>query len=359
VSQKRWRGTNAVLLCAALVGGVSGCGSSPEQEPAASAAAASAAEGSAVADGSVVAPVGLASIPAIVAQVDPSVVTIAVGSRGIGSGVVYREGGYVVTNAHVVGQADRVDVELADGTRTSARVLATDEITDLAVVRTERRDLPAAKFETAQPRVGELVLAMGSPLGFQNSAAVGIVSGLGREIPGAAAQGARSLVDLIQTDAAISPGNSGGALVNGEGEIVGINEAYLPPAVGAVSIGFAIPAATVVDVVDQLIADGSATHPFLGAVVATLTPQIAQAFAIQAEDGALIQSVAPGGPADSAGMRAGDVMVSFNGSSVRSAEDFLGALRGTEPGQVVKIDVGRGAAVQTLTVTIGTLPAAG
>ncbi len=298
---------------------------------------------------------GFAEIPDVVAKVDPSVVTIAVGPGGIGSGVVYREGGFVITNAHVVGDAKQVEVELADGTRTPAEVLATDEITDLAVLRTERRDLPAVKFSTVQPRVGELVLAMGSPLGFQNSVTAGIVSGLGREIPGAAAQGARSLVDLVQTDAAISPGNSGGALVNIAGEIVGINEAYIPPGAGAVNLGFAIPAVTVIDVVDQLIADGTATHPFLGVATATLTPQIAEAFQITAEHGALVQSVQPGGPAAEAGMQAGDVMVEFNGKEVRSTEAFLGELRGVDPGDTVKVKLRRGADTQTVTVKIDTL----
>lgn len=294
-------------------------------------------------------------LPAVVAKVDPSIVTVIVGQGGIGSGVVYREGGYVVTNAHVVGASEQVEVELADGSRTPAEVLATDEITDLAVLRAKRDNLPPARFQIAQPQVGELVVALGSPLGFQNSATAGIVSGLGREIPGAAARGARSLVDLIQTDAAISPGNSGGALVNAAGEIVGVNEAYIPPGTGAVSLGFAIPAATVVDVVDQLIADGAAQHPFLGVATATLTPQVAEAFGLEATDGALVQSVQPGGPADAAGIRSGDVMIGFAGERVRSAEAFLGELRSVDPGDRVDITLRSADTERTVQVTIGTL----
>lgn len=294
-------------------------------------------------------------LPELIADVDPSVVTVAVGRQGIGSGVVYRAGGYVVTNAHVVGNARRVDLELADGSRTPAQVLAVDEITDLAVLLAEREDLPPATFQRTQPPVGELVVAIGSPLGFQNSATAGIVSGLGREIPGAAARGARSLVDLIQTDAAISPGNSGGALINGAGEIVGINEAYIPPGVGAVSLGFAIPAATVVDVADQLIEDGTATHPFVGVVAVSLTPQIARAFGMAAEDGALIQSVQRGSPAAIADIRDGDVMIRFDGAPIRSADDFLGELRGVRPGDVVEVEVRRGEVMEKLSLTVGTL----
>ncbi len=349
--QARVRGVATLAAAGILAMSVSACGTQSSGATPAAAPVSSPSQGETV--GSTVA--GFPAIPDTVARVDPSVVTVAVGRTGIGSGVVYREGGFVVTNAHVVGKATRVSVELADGSRTPAEVLATDEITDLAVLRTERRDLPAATFSTVQPRVGELVLAMGSPLGFQNSVTAGIVSGLGREIPGAAAQGARSLVDLIQTDAAISPGNSGGALVNIAGEVVGINEAYIPPATGAVSLGFAIPAVTVVGVVDQLIADGRATHPFLGVATTTLTSQIARAFGLSATEGALIQSVRPNSPAVSAGLRAGDVIVTFNSESIRSADELLGSLRGVDPGDEVGVHVRRGGELLKLSVAIGTL----
>lgn len=153
--------------------------------------------------------------PALVEKVEPSVVTVFANS-GLGSGVVYQGGGVVVTNAHVVGDTEQVELGLADGTRIGGRVVARDEVTDLAVIRAERKDLPPARFEASLPRVGEPVLAIGSPLGFENTVTAGIVSGLGREIPGAAGKN-RALVDLVQTDAAISPGNSGGALVDAEG----------------------------------------------------------------------------------------------------------------------------------------------
>ncbi|HZB59845.1 MAG TPA: trypsin-like peptidase domain-containing protein, partial [Actinomycetota bacterium] len=170
-------------------------------------------------------------IPGVVRKVEPSVVTIA-HDQGTGSGVVWSKDGVVVTNAHVVGDVERVEVAFFDGRRADGRVRATDPDTDLAVVDVERGDLQPATFQKTLPAVGELAVAMGSPLGFQNTITAGIISGLHREIPGSAEQGIRSLVDLIQTDAAISPGNSGGALVNGQGEVVGINVAYIPPEQG-------------------------------------------------------------------------------------------------------------------------------
>jgi S1-C subfamily serine protease len=169
----------------------------------------------------------------VVERVSPSVVTVLT-DGGQGSGVVLRPD-VVVTNAHVVGQQRKVSIVLADRTQSPVEVLGTDEVTDVAVVRTERGDLPVTELREDLPRPGERVLAIGRPLGFQNSVSAGIISGLHRDVPGSAAQ-TYSPVDLIQTDASISPGNSGGALLDTQGRVVGINEAYIPPAAGAVSI---------------------------------------------------------------------------------------------------------------------------
>jgi S1-C subfamily serine protease len=296
------------------------------------------------------------SIPDLVAAVDPSVVTVVVADRGLGSGVVYRDGGIIVTNAHVVGDARDVEVELADGTRTPAHVLAVDEQTDLAVLQADRKDLPPLKFQTTLPRVGETVLAVGSPLGFQNSVTEGILSGLGREIPGSATQGGEALVDLMQTDAAISPGNSGGALLNSAGEVIGINEAYLPPSTGAVNIGFAIPAVTVTRIVDQLLATGHAEHPYLGISAGTLTPQVAQALGLDVDRGVVIADVKKGGPADAAGIKSGDVLTAFNGHAVDTFEGLLGELRNVKPGDKVQVTVQRDGKPVTVTLTVGTQP---
>lgn len=291
--------------------------------------------------------------PALVERVEPSVVTVFAGS-GLGSGVAYQGGGVVVTNAHVVGDTEQVELGLADGTRIEGKVVARDEVTDLAVIRAARKDLPPARFEASLPRVGEPVLAIGSPLGFENTVTAGIVSGLGREIPGAADKN-RALVDLVQTDAAISPGNSGGALVNAEGAVVGINEAYIPPQVGAVSLGFAIPAATVVDVVDELLENGRARHPFLGIAPDRVTPELADGLDLGVKEGVLVRDVVAKGPADAAGIRPGDVITAFGREEVRSVEEFLGALRDVEPGDEVKVELHRGDDRRTVTVTLGEL----
>jgi S1-C subfamily serine protease len=292
-----------------------------------------------------------AGLPAVVARVEPSVVTVLVG-EGVGSGVVFRGGGLVLTNQHVVGDARTVQLALADGSRLDARVVGTDAVTDLAVLRAERTDLPVAQFRTELPQPGETVLAMGSPLGLMNTVTAGIISGVGREIPGSATQ-SRALVDLLQTDAPISPGNSGGALVDASGRVVGINDAYLPPSTGAVSIGFAIPSATALDVADDLLDDGRVTHPYLGVAVDRLTPQIARALRTGTDRGVLVRDVTAGDPAAMAGLRPGDVITAFAGEQVPTVEAFLGALRGVEPGDNVELSLLRGGKQQTVKLTVG------
>jgi S1-C subfamily serine protease len=296
-------------------------------------------------------------LSSVVAAVEPSVVTVLT-SKGQGSGVVYQAGGVIVTNEHVVRGSTTVEIALADGSRTPGRVAATDESTDLAVIRAERTNLPPAKFQTALPRPGQTAIAMGSPLGFEGSVSAGIISGLGRGIPGSAGE-TRSLVDLIQTDAAISPGNSGGALVNGQGEVVGINEAYLPPSTGAVSIGFAIPSAVVVDTVDELLKNGRAEHAYLGVVPGSLTPQIAEALNIEAGPGVVVLDVSEGSPAATAGIRRGDVITKMGDQPVTTVEGLLGALRPHDPGESITVELRRGAKTESLTVKLAELPAGG
>lgn len=286
----------------------------------------------------------------VVDRIGPSVVTVRV-EQGVGSGVVLRPD-VVVTNQHVVGQQREVVIAYADGSQSAGTVLATDTVTDLAVVRTERGNLPVPEFRTELPRPGERALAIGSPLGFQNSVTAGIISGLHREIPGSAGQ-TQSLVDLIQTDASISPGNSGGALLDVAGRVVGINEAYIPPAAGAVSLGFAIPSATVLDVAEQLLTNGTATHPYLGVSLGRLTPDIQQRLGVRTDRGALVLGVDEAGPAADSGLRAGDVIVAFRGTDIRTVEDLLAELRRTEPGQNVALSVVRGDARQQVEVTVG------
>ena len=295
------------------------------------------------------------TLPNLVERVEPSVVTVFAGA-GLGSGVVYRSGDTIVTNEHVVGAEKNVQIGLVDGSRIAGQVLATDVTTDLAVIRAARSDLKVAEFQQTLPRQGAFVMAIGSPLGLSNTVTTGVVSGLNRQIPGSA--GERPMVDLIQTDAAISPGNSGGALIDGQGRVVGINEAYIPPAAGAVAIGFAIPAGTVVSVADQLLANGVAVHPYLGVVVAPVTTEIASTLDLPSAEGVLVREVVPGGPAAAAGIQPGDVVVAFNGQQTRTVEDFVGALRRTKPGDKVTLDVVRGGKTMKVNVTVGAAPGA-
>jgi serine protease Do len=286
----------------------------------------------------------------VVERVSPSVVTVQL-ADGVGSGVVLRSD-IIVTNAHVVGNAREVTIGYADGVSSAGQVLAADAVTDLAVVRTRRSDLPVPEYRSELPRPGEVAIAIGSPLGFENTATAGIISGLNRNIPDSADAGA-SLVDLIQTDASISPGNSGGALLDANGRVVGINEAYIPPTAGAVSLGFAIPTSTVLDVTEQLLRDGRATHPYLGVSTSRLTPAIRRELGVSVESGALVRGVEPGSPAASAGLRPGDVIVDLAGTPVESVEDLLGALRRTPPGSQQPVVVVRNGGRITLTVTVG------
>ncbi len=291
-----------------------------------------------------------ARIPDIVRMVEPSVVAVLT-DAGEGSGVVWDEEGRVVTNRHVVADATRVELAFADGKRRSARVVAADVVTDLAVLKSDREKLPPASFADTLPAVGELAVAIGNPLGFENTVTAGVVSGLQRSIPGSAAQ-SQSLVDLIQTDAAISPGNSGGALVSASGKVIGINVAYIPPQARAVSIGFAIPAPTVTSVVRELIQTGKASHPFFGIRPAPLTPEIRRQLDVDVDKGVLVLDVVAGGPAAKAGIKPGDVIVAVDDSPVDEVEGFLGALRRRDPGQDLKVEVAGGNGQRTLTVRL-------
>jgi S1-C subfamily serine protease len=302
-------------------------------------------------------------IAELVADIEPSVVTVAVaapqtgGPGGAGSGVIVRADGVIVTNAHVVGTADEVEVMLADGTRLSANVEARDPITDLAVLRVDRQGLPAAVLAEGYPDVGDLAVAVGNPLGFDNTVTAGIISGLQRSLPDAVTAGTQALVDLIQTDAAISPGNSGGALVNASGEVVGITVAYIPPAIGAVSLGFAIPSPTVEAVVASLLADGTVSHAYVGVQAVALTPQIAERFEVPVARGIIVMEVEPDSPAARGDVRPGDVITEIEGIAVGDVGDFLTQLRQYRPGESVVLDVIRDRDRIELPVELGERPA--
>lgn len=290
-------------------------------------------------------------LPELVEEVQPSVVAV-VTDVGEGSGVIYDDDGAIVTNAHVVAGAATVDVTFADGSRSDGEVVAADPSVDLAVIRTDRDDLEAASFSDSTPRVGELALAIGNPFGFENTVTAGIISGLERSVPG----GGTALVGLLQTDAAISPGNSGGALVGATGEVIGVNVAYIPPAGGAVAIGFAIPSVVVVDVAEEILDDGQAEHAFLGITPAALTPQLAGQYGIDAESGVLVLEVVPGSPADEAGISPSDVIVAVDDEQVAEPGDLLAELRTRDPGDTIELTVLRGGDEESVDVELGLAP---
>ena len=281
-------------------------------------------------------------IPSLVEQVQPSIVSIQVTTGqggGQGSGVVWDgANGIVVTNNHVVQGATAVQVVLSSGETLGGEVLATDSAMDLAVVKVDSTDLPSATFAKELPRVGELAIAMGNPLGFENTVTAGIVSALHRSL------GDSTYVDLIQTDAPISPGNSGGALVNSSGEVIGINSAGIPSTENANSLGFAIPSTTVISVVEQLLENGVAKHAFLGVSSSDTA------------DGVVIEAVTQGSAAAAAGFQQGDVIVAADGQPVTETADLVSVLRSKVPGDSIVITVERGGQQIELTATLGERP---
>ncbi|MGH3003528.1 MAG: S1C family serine protease [Gaiellaceae bacterium] len=298
-------------------------------------------------------------IPQIVRKVSPSIVTVVAKvpqGESEGSGVIWSSDGAIVTNNHVVANATKLEVVLGSGVQVPARVKARDPLSDLAVITVQKKGLPPAHFANGLPQVGQLAIAMGSPLGFEDTVTAGIISGLGRSLPTQNSQEAQALVDLIQTDAAISPGNSGGALLNSDGKVVGINVAYIPPNTpgqrGAVSIGFAIPSPTVQDVVRQLIQNGKAIHPFLGIQIANVTPPLAQQFGLQVVSGVLVQGVKQGSAAAKGGLKQGDVIVSLGATKIRTVDELFTALRKYKPGQTVSLTLVRHGKQQQVKVTL-------
>jgi S1-C subfamily serine protease len=309
----------------------------------------------------------------VASQVGPSVVQVNVNvtrntpfgpqsEEGIGSGVIYRDDGYIVTNNHVVEGATELNVAFADGTTEPAQVVGRDPRTEMAVIRVDRNDLPAAKFnEDEDLVVGQLAVAIGSPSGFESTVTAGVISGIGREFPaeftGGDPAATSALTDLIQTDAAISPGNSGGALADRDGEVIGINVAYLPPSdTGAVNIGFAIPSDTAASVADQLIETGKVSSAYLGVETTDLSPEDAERFGLPVESGAIVRQVEPGSGADAAGVRRGDIIVRLGDDPIDNAGDLFGALRDYQPGDTVELTVVRDGEELTLEVTLGERP---
>ena len=276
-------------------------------------------------------------------------------ASSLGSGVIVSTDGLVLTNHHVVESADDIEVLLTDGRRAKAKVVGSDPETDLAVLRLELQGLPAIVFGNAETaRVGDIVLAVGNPFGVGQTVTMGIVSALGRN-----QLGINTFENFIQTDAAINPGNSGGALVDTEGRLLGINTAIYSRSGGSLGIGFAIPASTVRQVMDQIVASGSVTRGYIGVEPQDVTPELAEAFKLPRKEGTIIAGVMRGGPADKAGVKVGDILVAVEGKPVTNTANMLSTIAQIKPGDVATFRFVREGKEFDLPVTVGKRPKPG
>jgi serine protease Do len=252
-----------------------------------------------------------------------------------GSGVIARRDGVVLTNAHVVGNADQVFLTFADGRRLPARVLGRDATVDVAVVQAAVQNAPAAPIgDSDRLVVGQTAIAIGNPLGFERTVTTGVISALNRALRGS------TLDQLIQTDAAISPGNSGGPLLDSQGRVIGINTAVIRVE-GAEGLGFAIPINLARDIAEQLLTTGRVRRAYLGVQLGELNPAAAERFGLPVRQGAFVGLVEPDSPAARAGLRPQDIVVRANGAEVRQLGDLRRALRQAGPGATVRLDVVR------------------
>ena len=273
-------------------------------------------------------------------------------ATSLGSGVIVSSEGYVLTNNHVIEGADDIQLVLADGRRLRATVRGSDPESDLAVLKADGKDLPAitlGKLDNVQ--VGDAVLALGNPFGFGNTVTHGIVSALGRNH-----LGINRFEDFIQTDAAVNPGNSGGALVDAGGNLIGVNSAIFSQSGRSEGIGFAIPVSIARNVLEQIIRDGEVTRGWLGIEPQELTPEIAVAFALQDVDGVLIRGVLKNGPADRAGLQVRDVVLEIDGKATRDGTALLSQIAGLMPGHEATLKVLRDRKPIELSVIVGRRP---
>ena len=268
--------------------------------------------------------------------------------RGQGSGFIIREDGLVLTNAHVIDGADEVVVKLTDKREFKAKVLGADKTTDVAVLRIEGRNLPTVKIgSSANTRVGEWVLAIGSPFGFENSATAGIISAKSRSLPD------DSYVPFIQTDVAVNPGNSGGPLFNMAGEVIGINSQIYSRSGGYQGLSFAIPIDVAMSIQEQIVKHGKVQRGKLGVTIQDVNQSLAESFGLNKPAGALIASVENGSPAAKAGLEAGDVILSINGKEIVSSNELPPLVAAARPGDTVKLQVWRKGGSREMSVKVG------
>jgi serine protease Do len=271
--------------------------------------------------------------------------------KGVGSGVIVSKDGYILTNNHVVEEADELKVALQDGREFTAKVIGRDPKSDVAVIKIQADNLPRLDMaDSDKTEVGDVVLAIGNPFGIGQTVTMGIVSATGRATMGL------DYEDFIQTDAAINPGNSGGALIDTEGRLVGVNTAIFSQSGGNQGIGFAIPSNLARNVMEQLINNGRVTRGYLGVMIQDLTPALAKEFKLENEKGILVGDVVSGGPGDKAGLKSGDIIIQFNGkvpSDVRHLRLEAAQIR---PGASVPVKIDREGSSKTLTIVVGELP---
>ena len=274
-------------------------------------------------------------------------------AASLGSGVIVSPKGYILTNHHVVEAADEIEVALADGRKLKAKAVGSDLETDIAVLQVEGGSVPAITFgDTDAMRVGDVVLAIGNPYGFGQTVTMGIVSALGRS-----QLGINTFENFIQTDAAINPGNSGGALVDAAGNLVGINTAiYSQRSGGSLGIGFAIPASSAKQIMEQIIQTGGVTRGWIGVEAREITPEMGESFRLGATTGVLIEGVLRGGPAERAGLKPGDVLVAIEGKPVKDPNSMLNLVAALVPGKPASIRLRRDNKDVELQVAVGKRP---
>src|SRR5688572_27708065 len=271
-------------------------------------------------------------------------------SRSLGSGFIISADGYILTNAHVVEGADEINVRFTDKREFKAKVIGADRRTDIAVIKVDATGLPAVRFgDPTKLKVGEWVVAIGSPFGFENTVTAGIVSAKGRSLP------QENFVPFIQTDVAINPGNSGGPLFNMRGEVVGINSQIYSRTGGFMGLSFAIPIDVALDIQKQLREKGRVARGRIGVVIQEVTRDLATSFGLDRPRGALVNSVEKGSPADKAGVEATDIILAFDGKQVESSSDLPRIVGSTRPGSASTLEVWRKGKTQKLNIAVAEL----
>ena len=275
-------------------------------------------------------------------------------SQSLGSGFIISSDGYVLTNAHVINEADEVIVKLADKREFKAKIIGADKRTDVALLKIDATGLPKVMIgDSAKLKVGEWVAAIGSPFGLENTMTAGIVSAKGRALP------QENFVPFIQTDVAINPGNSGGPLFNLAGEVVGINSQIYSRSGGSMGLSFAIPIDVAIDVSNQLKANGKITRGWLGIAIQEITKELAESFSMKNTNGALVAGVEKNGPADKGGLEAGDVITKFDGKAIGVSADLPRAVGATKPGKIAAVEILRKGSAKTLNIGVGEMPSDG